>query len=365
VDVVAAGLLDACAGSLSPTLTMFLREHVHGTQPASGVEDPGLDAAIARICPDHERIPFHASSPQAGAVVFETCGFTRYDLFEAEGLRDVNALWLTWVTHDMLLNRGIPAEVAKPISRALALFERTEVWPTEIESLPGLRLPAGRGAHLSDGILLRASPTQLVFDEQPIATLAAGALQAEDVHDRVISSLYDQLEVEVVKSRVIAEASGQAEPAHALVLALDRRTPFATLAAILYTASRLEVRRFHLVVQPEFPRKAVLTFSLAEAVDPAALAVFITSEGIRVVGPNRGFVDEPGFDHEALAAQARRAREVVPGPLTARIAAEDQVQLGTIVETIAALLGPDCWAEQVAERECGVAWLQLELGPTR
>lgn len=148
VTLVASGLLAACPKALYPTVAAYLHEVAAPDEPP--LRKPGLGrdeaymAAQRRVCPEYEVLGERMSEAppmDRGRVIYEVCGLERYGLIdESEELGDVG--WFTWTTHELLLAKGTPPELAKSISRAMMLFERVTFGLSLIMLLDGQRLPS-------------------------------------------------------------------------------------------------------------------------------------------------------------------------------------------------------------------------------
>jgi hypothetical protein len=378
--LVSEGLLGACDGALSATAEYVLAE-VARPDPKrrlSLAEDKPFAAARERICPNHaelhERLAKAAPHDQA-MIVYEVCGLARYDLLEESQLRGAGpfAGWVTWTTHEQLLAQGTPVEVAKTISRAVFSVELHGSDSVLIRRPPDQTLVAADvTTPIPSGALVQLSATELMFDERLIAPLDAGKLRPEHVERHLVVPLFEVLEEEAEKTKLVHEARGE-EWDGTLVVSTDRRVTFGTLVDTLYTAGRLGFLRFAFVVERTHPilRAILVTPPKFEdgAVEPA-FKVFIADDGyvvldqagqpVKLARLDQNDTGSSSWDQAKLVEAARAAVAANPKIIRAVVSAENHIAAEVLLATYAALLGPGC--NQVERTNCLLPELTIDAG---
>lgn len=379
VEAVAVGLSSACRSILPKTTEAILVDAAVPDQRDAGLpgDDAALTAAKARLCADGDALTEKLRAAQTadyGAVVYETCGLDRFELMTLEEARAFRgAGWLTWTTHQILLDQGTPLPVAKAISRALMELERARLGPILIQPLPGQSLAKVHAkAELPEGVVVYVSMGEIELGEQRIATLERGELDASDVEAHRIVALHDALSETWERDGEVAEQRGESA-SERLLLVFDHRVPFSTVVDVLYTGGRAGYSTYSLIVEAA-PGVRRAIHVAPPRYDPQTAVVpkfktFVTRDGFRVIYSD---VDETlpktdpdgdaadAWDHAELAERVGEALDGYSGLKTAVVSAENDIPIGVILATYSTLLGPDC--QQTKRERCLLPLLQIEAG---
>lgn len=237
-----------------------------------------------------------------------------------------------------------------------------------IRPLDGQRLVAVPGAApIRSGPVVYISATELVFNEQPLASLDAGRLPEGVIQGHVIVPLFDTLDEHVGKQLAVL---GEDQRERVLVLALGGQVSFASAVDAMYTAGRLGFEHFDFVVEPASTvRRAIRVdpFPFAAVGDvpeelpgqpparpkgPPQFRVLILDDGYRVSWgtdepvllpkrePNQR--DPAAWDGAELAKLVRERTAADPGLVQGVVTAEHHITMDVVLTTYALLLGPDC-----------------------
>lgn len=368
VGLVAPALIAACPRLPSPIVSSLR----WATEPDDGelrmldVADPEFLRAKQLACPKLGELDAKlgdAPSSERAKMVFDTCDFARYDLITRE---QAGPGWITWTTHALLLEDGVPVATAKPISQAVALLERSLFSPVLIHAQSGQRFAKVTTANeLPGGLVITATTTDLIVYEMPVAQLDDGALAPSAVEHHRILALYEFLIEEAEKGQAVAESQKTEWDARA-ILAFDERVRFGTVVDTLYTAGRAGYTQFAFVVEPHPPTKRVLhvsppRFEGLSAPQPPSLKVFIIEEGFWVRMPGDTENRElSGHDLAKLAELAKQFREQHPDAIRAVVSAENSIPLSLLLAVYGTLAGPAC--DQLERRDCLLPELVIEAG---
>jgi hypothetical protein len=379
VRVVSEGLLGACGALLPAPTALYLREVAEPStkrQPAPiGSKDESLHKAKGLACPKLEELDLalqQVSPRDYARTTYEVCDFGRYGLIPVEEFAAHRGTgWLTWTTHALLLDAGTPPEVAGTITRAMFLFETIELGSHLITPLDGQQLPkiAG-GTQIPAGIVVYASMTEMTFNDNLLAALQSGVPSAEVVERHVILPLYERLEEEAEKQRMVDPASA-AEWEGRMLLAFDERVPFSTVVDTMYTGGRAGFANYAFIVQPSYPVERALLVATPRFGAPKQprLKVFIADDGFHVALPGEDELRElprrdptgsAPWDQPGLAELVGVFIKANSGASMAVVSAENHIPLGVLLGTYATLAGPGC--DQAKPETCLLPDLIIEAG---
>lgn len=96
---------------------------------------------------------------------------------------------------------------------------------------------------IKEGVPLYVSSRELIFMEKPLATLTDGELDPNVVQGHVIRPLFEKLEEETEKSKLMFEQRGEPWKGHLIVIG-DENLKFSTIVDVMYTAGRLEYSEY-------------------------------------------------------------------------------------------------------------------------
>lgn len=168
---------------------------------------------------------------------YDSCGFARFGVVSrSEYLLQPKTDPFAWTLHQAMLDQGLGANQARPITRAWLLWERADA--AAFEPVTDLRLPAIEGERCCDGLVVQISPSALVIGGRSVARLERGVLDPDD-H----SEWFGELEENFYKVESIYEGRGE-PPDIALIVAADIDTPPATISEVFDMAGRIGYTRF-------------------------------------------------------------------------------------------------------------------------
>ncbi len=365
-DVVSRGLADAC--QMPPFLVHYF-EMAHQPKragsPIASADLPAYQVVLQNACPNAQRVmaSMKATVPAYRTTkIFDGCQLDRFGLVDRDRyLARRPSSVLPFVTYQWLLDQGIEQQTARPIAQAVELFDRQEFGP--FESVPGLQLP--RLTTPADPIsvepTLYLSPNELRYDGKSLATLEGGRL-ATGSSPR-IDALADALAEPAKKARALAESRNKVWDGRVVVVA-DAQTPSKTMVSVLFTAVQAGYPRSALAVEsgtfewgvvplagptttpttaPELQvhiESAGFEISVADSTAPAGLVGLGTAKG------------HDAWNYDALAQAARDHRQAHPTAHSATLMADDDIPIGVLVRSIAAVRGctskNDCVLPDVA-----------------
>jgi TonB family protein len=355
VTIVWPGIVDACGSSMPEDLKSyfdFAHDPTSHENARLALPSDALTAMKRKACPDWEQGAQAIADAPASAraeMLHRGCNFGRYAVIADNEIATHTTAISTWAMHQWFLDQGLAPEHANTITRALyALDERGS---SPMHGLADMRWPTAEGLPLADGIPVVVTQTELTCNDRLIARLADGELADGDVRNHVILTLFEQLDEEVLKSKQIAEMRGEAWNDPLLIVA-DARTPFATIADVMFTAGRAEFSRFGFVVAPKdgdytyipvrqpppagsndvSEKNPVMTIELHG--DGLSLSRGAAYEG-QPETHARGAADEIMAYARAVLRDNPLAHEVV-------ISADGDVPLQDVVAAIASARGPAC-----------------------
>ncbi|PRP91326.1 Biopolymer transport protein ExbD/TolR [Enhygromyxa salina] len=116
--------------------------------------------------------------------------------------------------------------------------------PVLITPIAEQKIPMSRmDMPIKEGVALYVSSRELIFNEEQLATLTDGELDANIVQGHVIRPLFEKLEEETEKSKQVFEARGEEWVGH-IILIGDQALKFSTIVDVMYTAGRLEYSEY-------------------------------------------------------------------------------------------------------------------------
>lgn len=384
VRVVSAGLLGACEALLPPTTAFYLREVAQPSTERQLVPDRSNDESLRKAkglaCPKLEELDValrQASTHDYARTTYAVCDYGRYGVIPIEEFAaHMGTGWLTWTTHALLLDAGTPPEIAGTITRAMFLFETVELGSNLITPLEGQRLPriAG-GTQIPEGTVVYASMTELSLDDHLLATLRSGVPSAEVVEQHLILPLYERLEEDAEKQRMVASTRAQ-EWEGRMLLAFDERVPFSTVVDTMYTGGRAGFSNYAFIIQPSYPvERALLVgpprYTAFGDPGPPRLKVFIADDGLYVGLPGEGKPRElakrdpagsgaAAWDQPGLAELVGEFMKANSGASSVVVSAENNIPLEVLLGTYATLAGPGC--DQAKPQTCRLPDLIIEAG---
>ncbi len=374
VALVSAGLRSACAELLPETTRHALAEVASPGQVRAaqfGAVDEAFAAARRSVCPDGEalaRALTGLTSKDHATAAYDACNLERYGVLERRELEPLSGVgWFTWTTHELLSSAGTPLEIARPIARAMLLFEQTQMGPVLIQTLADQVRAKVQGSPIPEGLLVSGSRSRLEFAGRLIAPLADGRLRADDVQHHLIPSLHEALREELDNIEAISGVD-EDQLNQLLLLDLDAQTPFATVVDVLFTAGRAGFRRFAFIVEPSYPVKQALYVEPPSDARPGPrLTVLIAADRLIVLDSSR--TDQPrelpkrepeAWDLAGLGELAEAFVAEHSTTTTAVVSAEREIPLAVLLEIYAVLLGPEC--DQSTGEGCRFARLMIEAG---
>lgn len=318
--------------------------------------DPLWNDLLERTCP-RAREPLERGKAQAehDRAMRSRCELDRYGLLapdEPFAHRDLGPFML----YEWLVSQRVSEARARELVRPLLVAEAV---PAELEAaclrgeLPcdavleawGLRPPVSNGDVPLDGAAaVRVTASAISVEGEPVVRLEAGRPEPGAFVDHVSSALLRRLDDHPVPTRrpgVVA----------------DRATPVGTIVDITYTASRMNVRLFELVVQGEHGLVALPLFVPFAWTEPPEreeleraleLVVVVRGDDLEVLLPGASPTRLPALagcepsiagchDHAALEAHITQLKHAFPHETEAtfRVAADVPVQaLVSLVDTV-------------------------------
>ena len=206
--------------------------------------DPADEKLIQAACPawkEAQATIAEVPADQRARAAYRGCEFGRFEVLDERELDDCSSpLLSSWALHAWMLEQGVRAESARPITRSLLALERRNelLWTLGEESVDP---PLAKGDPLLPGLTVAISEGELVLDNRRLEKLAGGRVQAAARQGPLILSLHEALRGEVERSE---------EPLLLRVIA-DAETPFDTFHAVLHSAERAGLAEFSLIVGDE------------------------------------------------------------------------------------------------------------------
>lgn len=379
--MVAKGLLEACGDNLYPTVTYYLKDitepgRAERLAPAIG---DAYKAAMHKVCADADALRKAVTTVAAkdrGGAAFDVCGYGRFDvLTREEGRQASGASWLTWTTHQQLLDQDTPPKVAKSITRSMFALELALMNPTWVKRLPSQEIPTSAVAGpMPAGLPIHVGLHELRVGENKLVALKEGELLPSDVKRHLVGVLFETLTAEADMAKKSAERSETPWDGHALMIA-DGRIPVATLIDVLYTAGQAEYDSYSIAVSAYGPIIEAIHFDpphfSAGVPEAPKLKVFVFRDGYRVsiegseevtTIPRLDPADTTaaGWDQAALSKRAKALKALVPRATTAAVSSENDLSVQLLVSTFAAVAGPGC--QQAQPDTCLFASLMIEAG---
>jgi hypothetical protein len=276
--------------------------------------------------------------------IFEACDFGRYEVLTADEIIGTPTPIMTWATHQWLLDQGLDARAAAPLTRAL--FARNQIefwWLIEIED--DLRAPKAHGVPFPGGMSICVTREQVIF---------AGRQDFATEDGRLMSPWFGEHMVEEAE-RTLARAD-RGESDAVLLIVGDARAEMTVVTAVLYAGKGAGFERFGLFVAPEAFVPTHIPVALAphdpaDAVEldpkqtPMLMSVELTPDGLTL---GRGWNDRSKLqahaldDLAAVASFAEATRRADPNARVVVISAERAVTLDQTLAVIEAARGPQC-----------------------
>ena len=329
IQHVAAGLAP-CAKVLPPQLTSLYRI---GGKPASPSPEtsPELDALRVRACPKVQevlpKLAGLAKAEQWGAV-FDGCDAGRFGVATKDDARAERGLD-TWTMHQFLLDQGLSADEAKPITLALFAAERAATSP--IATPDGFRPPHSTGDPIAFDVVVLVSTTEIKVGEKSVTKLDAGSVLPEAAKDG---------------PGVVGLGDALGSPGKIGILT-DASVPLATIQAVVRSLEKASVQSIGFVVEDE-------PFEYGQVVLPPA--PFRDSRPkLRLFRDEAGFVVRSGSepdktlavgDPQSLTKAAIDVRFADAQAHVAEVSGKPGAPIGDIVVALVALRGPDCTREK-------------------
>jgi biopolymer transport protein ExbD len=367
-DTVLTGLVGACGDDLPNAARLFYAPSDREDPAISlGFEPDAKSQAIQiKACPNLREVAARrADAPyqERAEILYEGCDYQRFELLAiAELFPDMSPL--TWGMHQWLLDQGITAEQAKPISLALFAAER-RAWSV-ISPLVGQVIPKAAGVPISPGTPVFVSSTEIVFAEKKLVALRDGTLDPDDMRGHLIGPLHDAMAVEAEKAKRIAEQRGEDWDAR-VILVVDAEVPFATLVSVLHTAGRAEYRRYGFVVEDELSADHSMipgSPPMPSSVEEAGRAMWARVDGSRIALGVRGPAPlEPknvaASDYDAVRTYAENLTAIDLAARRAIVTAEPTAPYAAIIAVMTAARGPRCRSDGEG---CLLADITIEAG---
>lgn len=368
--------------TLPPTLARSLRAEFDGT-PADlrqrlyedRPHDPAWRELFDRTCPSAPPArdpvaPHEANEPNA-RVVRESCQLDRYGLLAPDDVfveRDVVSFMLyEWLVAGRV-DRPMARDVVWPLISASAPTEQLDAMCLR-ESLACERVLERRGLELARSTsdwptrgdtAVFITATELSVEQTPVLTLAAGRPAALVQH--VAPALHEVLMTHAAQGRMHPQREDGTQWQPRVTLVADRATPFATIAATIFTATKAGLADTELVVseaiagselhaiplhrphavreQDRRERPLQLTFIVHRDV------VEVRSEGM---GPKTyprvaACTPSPAGCHDlpAIAAFTKQLKALFPHETEAMVRVHGDVPMQTLVSLLDTIRGEGC-----------------------
>lgn len=358
VNLMVEGLLASCTDQLPPTVAHYLGEHGKSWDEMglAPFKDERFTALKQKTCPGHtalkEKLQGKTISDY-GAIAYDVCNYERFDLLTREQARDLGGMgWFTWSTHQLLLDQGTPADVAKAISRTMMVFEMVSFAPQLIIPIDGQELPSVDNSRpIRTGTAIYVSMKQVELNEMRIASLEKGFFPRTELRDkapfaeeRLVTGIYDELASE-------RETSGSTK----LLIAADRRVGFGAVIDTMFSASQAGFTEFELIVDSPFPIKRSLPVKYSKPYsDFDGLTVEVGPDAFVIVHPGsskRETIKKTGDRHDlswsnynakGLLRSVEKWRKANPSNKPIRIRSADGMEVDLAVQTYSLLMGKDC-----------------------
>jgi TonB family protein len=354
VDVLLLGLDEACGkGFPEAARIVYMPYDASGRSFALSREpDPQLAKIRKKACPAFDEVaPGVADAPyeQRARVIYEGCDFQRYGILTIDEVPTDSSM-LTWGMHQWLLDQGLTAEQAKPITLALFAAERRAFSMIHLE--PGQILPKAPGIPLEEGVPLSVSLNEIIFSEKKLVQMRDGQVDENEVKNHLIGPLYDALAEEADKAKEMARQRETEWDARVL-LVMDAGVPFSTLVDVLYTAGRAEFAAYGFVVSsPAAYDYTMIPISPPKFGGEPSVAPFmsmvVTPHGItmsRGAGSKEPPANVESGDTESITKYAKQFKSEHPKAHRLAISAGPDVAYEDLIAAMAAARGPDCGAD--------------------
>ncbi len=371
---------DAVPGPFSRYFRPFdpdaMRESMPGQQDLEA-----LNAFKVAACADFNTIMAEAAklpAAERAQRIFAGCDFQRFGVVEeADAPAEYVGGLLVFAFHQWMLDEGIEGDTARALSRAL--FAR-QAFGFAVEGLPaGFEMPVLGGPLVEVLGPVQVTTSDIRFEDREVTALETGGqLPASAQRNGVIMGLVGDLGMAAEQRRMLAEGrGGRVEP---LMLLVDARTPFATLADVIHTAQRAdgaEDARYALVAARDqgFGLTAIQVRAWAMArrieggvlpsrprtYDPEAnpfddnppkrvafLAIELTKEGLSVSAPGHDETRE-AFGYDEVAKVETHARALLTAEDRAQtvvLSAAPDVPVSRIIEVLDLAAGSECSGER-------------------
>jgi len=346
VDLAWPGVREACRGLPAALASYFDAVYASKLDQAKAVRSdaPELRAVHEAVCPEFSAVgPAVAMVPPSSRarMLFEGCGLERYAVFELDELDPQSGGLMTWALHQWLLDQGLDAERARPLTRAIYGLEVHA--SAEIERVTGLRLPTMAGRALEAGPRIYLSASELRFGSERLMALDGGRIPPTELRNHELPALSERLGAVADGDQARAMVDDEPWAGRVLIVA-DRDTPYATLMDLMSTAGRVGYTRFAFVVRPSAGRLAQVGIAPPRS-GPAAITIELSGAGLSLARASEGEAEAETHaldDLDAVAALAEAARADDPEARIATISATGEVTLEQLLAVIDAARGAGC-----------------------
>jgi hypothetical protein len=323
------GLIAACGEAVPKPLTYYFVPESRGLVLPRR-RDPWSAALQHAACPNWDEIALaHQGSWDllSAAVAFEACDFARYEVLAANEVVGPTHAIMVWATHQWLLDQGLDARAAAPVTRALFAREQFESWG--LERVDDLRWPNAHGVPVGDGIAVQVAHERLRFAGAPIR-------DHRDLYESVVKHVEWNRELARQRERAWDEA---------LVIVADVETPMRTVLDILELTKEAGFPRYGLFVEPEAfePTYIPITLSSEDSTNTATdaaifMSIELAPEGLTVSRSNDRSTRKVHelTDLEAVWAFATAIRRDDPQARRVVISAADTIPLEQALAVIEA-----------------------------
>lgn len=299
-----------------------------------------------RACPKwDEIIRAHEDTPwdSRAVSIFEQCDFARYDVVAADEIAGIAASGImTWATHQWLLEQGLDARAAVPVTRALFALDQIESW--RVAPLDKLQYPKAHGVPLPDAMPIYVTREQIRFEGH----------QGFSLEDGQPSFMFGERMTEEAE-RELAGAKQQGRVAILLIVG-DVGAAMSTVLFVLRVGRSAGFHRFGFFVAPEayVPTYIPVTLARDELLDnveldpkrtPMLMTIELTPEGLTL---GRGWNDRSKLeahaltDVDAVAHFADMIRSEDPNARFVVLSIAGPVTLDQALAVIEAARGPQC-----------------------
>ncbi len=340
---------EACGEAISSMAVPVYAPTMVRSLPSPPAPDAAYRSMVALACPEWEKVGGAvqaAPAPTRGLEAFEACNFGRFDVVSADEVAaNATAGLISWGLHAWMLDQGLEAEHAKPITRMLLALEAYTVVSPSVPYM--VDLPDAEASEAADVADVELSRTFIDVDGEIVAKIEDGRIAEADHAGHLVPKLFDALSKKAAAESASAGESWDAQ----LVLAVDGTARFDTLVDVLYTAGRAEFTEFAFLVEtPESlgPRLLSTGAPKARAPDDPELddspfmTVAISSFEISMGQGAGSDLTTTTTSNRAVADFAGALAKSDPRAHRAFISASPETTVNDLLGTAAKIRGRDC-----------------------